>query len=92
LVLLDLLDTAVDLERVGARGAKDGAAPGQDAAALGDAQLHGQPLEGAPPPVAEPDELEAVVADATTYDGADDRVEAGAVATAGEDSDTHVSS
>ena len=62
---------------------------GQDAAHRGDAERHGQALERALPAVAEADELVAVLADALADDGPDDRVEAGAVAAAGEDSDAH---
>ena len=54
-----------------------------------DAELHGQPLERAPPAVAEADELEAVVADALADDRPDDRVETGAVAATGQHSDAH---
>ena len=54
-----------------------------------DAELHGQALERALPAVAEADELEAVGPDALADDGADDRVETGAVAATGEHSDAH---
>ena len=85
----DPLDAAVDLERVGARRAEDRAAARQDAAHLGDAERHGDVLERAPPAVAEADELVAVDADALADDGADHRVQAGAVAAAGQHSDAH---
>ena len=58
----------------------------------GDAQRHGQALERALPAVAEPDELVAVDPDALADDGPDDRVQAGAVAAAGQHSDAHAAS
>ena len=88
-VLLDLLDAALDLERVGARGAEDGAAARQDAAHLRDAELAGRALERALPAVAEADELVAVLLDALADHGPDDGVQAGAVAAPGEHSDAH---
>ena len=89
-VLLDLLDAALDLERVGPRGAEDGAAARQDAAALlGMPSSMVSALERALPAVAVADELVAVHLDALADDGADDGVEAGAVAASGEDSDAH---
>ena len=88
-VLLDLLHAALDLERVGARGAEDGAAAREDAAHLRDAELAGHPLQRSLPAVAEPDELEAVLLDALADDGPDDRVQTGTVASSGEHSDAH---
>ena len=87
--VLDPLDAAVDLERVGAARAEDGAAAREDAAALLDAEVHRQALERALPAVAVADELEAVHVDALADDGADDRVEAGTVPASGEHSDLH---
>ena len=46
-------------------------------------------VEHARPAVAEADELVAVLVDALADDGADDRVESGAVSAAGEDADAH---
>ena len=46
-------------------------------------------LEHAGPPVAKSDELEAVNDDPLPHDRADHRVEPGAIAAAGQDSDTH---
>ena len=92
-VVLDLLDAAVDLERVGAAGAEDGAAARQDAAALlRSPSVHGQALERALPAVAVADELEAVHADALADHRPDHGVEAGAVAASGEHSDAHANS
>ena len=87
---LDPLDAALDLERVGAAGAEDGAAARQDAAALLHAELHRESLERALPAVAVADELEAVALHALADDRPDDRVEAGAVPASGEHSDAHL--
>jgi hypothetical protein len=84
-----LLDAVVHLHHVGARAAEDRAAARQDAARRLDVERHGDLLQRPPPAVAEPEELVAVHLDALADDGADDRVEAGAVATAGEDADAH---
>src|SRR5204862_3884311 len=86
---LDPLNTTVDLERVGPRGAEDRAAARQDAAHLGDAERAGDPLQRASPAVAEPDELVPVRRHALADHGADDRVETGAVATTGQHADAH---
>ena len=86
---LDLLDPAVDLERVGARRAQDRAAAGQDAANLVEPELARVVLERALPAVAEPDELVAVLADALADGSADHRIETGAVAATGQHSDAH---
>ncbi len=85
----DLVEAVVDLERVGARRAEDRAAARQDAAHLGHAERHRDVLERALPAVPEPDELVAVDADALADDGADHRVQAGAVAPAGQHTDSH---
>ena len=76
-------------ERVGARRAEDRPAARQDAADLGHPERHRHVLERALPAVAEPDELVTVDADALADDRADDRVETGAVAAAGEHPDSH---
>ena len=83
------VDAALDVVRVGARGAEDRAAARQDPADGVQVQRHGVALEHAPPAVAEPDELVAVLADALADDGPDDGVEARAVAAAGQDADAH---
>src|SRR5262249_341410 len=88
-VALDPLDTTVDLERVGPRGADDGPAARPVPAYRGGAGWPGRPFGGPPPAVAEPDELVAVRRNTLTDDGPDDRVEAGAVAATGEHADTH---
>ncbi len=85
-----LLDAVVHLHHVRAGAAQDGAAAGQDAARRVDVQRHGDLLQRPPPAVAEAEELVAVDLRALADDGADDRVEAGAVATAGEDADAHL--
>ena len=66
------------------------AAARQGAAQLLDAERHEATLEHALPPVEEPDELVAVDALALASDGAHDRVEPGAVTTAGEHGHSHV--
>ncbi len=86
----DLLDATIDLEGVGARRAQDGAATGQDAAHLGDAQLARHVLQWPAPSVAEADEVEAVVGDSLADDGPDDRIEPRAVTATGQHSDAHV--
>jgi hypothetical protein len=86
---LDLLDPAVDLERVGAGRAENGPAPRQDPAHLGDAQLAGEALQRTTPAVAEADELVTVGRDALADHATDDRVESGAVAAPGQYADTH---
>ena len=91
-VVLDPLDAALDLERVGPAGAEDGAAARQDAAHLRHAELHGQALERALPAVAVADEVEAVHADALADHRPDHRVESGTVAASGEHSDPHADS
>ncbi len=85
----DPLRAAVAGERVGPRGAEDGAAAGQDAAHLGDAERHAVGLQRPPPAVAVADELVPVVAGALADDRADHRVQARAIAAAGEHSDPH---
>src|SRR6185312_4964922 len=57
---------------------------------LGDAQRLGQALQRATPAVPETDELMAVHADTLTHHRADDRVEAGAIASSGEHTDPHL--
>ena len=80
----------VALERVGARGAEDRAAAGQDAARRLDRQLLvGRPSSGPRQPSRKPTISCAVVVDALADDRADDRVQAGAVAAAGEHADAH---
>src|SRR4029453_2561844 len=89
---LDPLDAIVDLERVGPRGAEDGAAARQDAADLRDAERLREALQRALPAVAESDELVTVSGDALADHRPDHRVETGAVAATGEHADTHVCS
>jgi hypothetical protein len=88
-VLLDSLNPTFDLEGVGTRRAENRAAARQDSTDLGDVQVHDLALKGAPPAVAEADELVPVLADALTDHGPNDRVEAGAVATPGQYADAH---
>ncbi|CAB4969331.1 unannotated protein [freshwater metagenome] len=88
-VALDLLDAALDLDRVRPGGAQDGAAPREDAAHRRDVEWHGQTLERALPSVAEAHEVVAVVRHAPADHRADDRVQSRAVAAAGEHSNAH---
>ena len=86
------LRAAVDLVRVGARRPQDRAAPGQRAPEGLHVEGHGAALEHALPAVEEADELVAVDALALAGDGPHDRVEAWAVAPAGEHRDAHATS
>src|SRR5690606_5855825 len=88
-VVDDPLHPVLDLERVGAGRAEDGPASREDAPDRGHVQGPGQVLQRSAPAVAVADELVAVGADALAHDGPDDRVEARAVATAGEHTDSH---
>src|SRR5215213_4001481 len=73
-IVLDLLDTALDRERVRPARAQDGASAREDAAHLRDAEVHGLSLERALPAVAIPDELEPVHAYALAHHSPDHRV------------------
>ena len=86
---LDALDAALDLDGVGARGAEDRPSPREDPADRRHIERHGDALERTLPSVAEADEFIAVLLGALADDRADDGIEAGAVAAAGEDSDSH---
>jgi len=86
---LDRVGTTFLLVGVRARAAQDRSAPWEDAPAPLNGQGHGRSLDHALPAVLESDELVAVDLLAFADDGADDRVEAGAVAPAGEHSDAH---
>ena len=85
----DGLGAALDGVGVGAGGAEDGSAEGQDVAATLGAEGHGVAFHDARPAVAEADDLVAVLALALGDDGANDGVQAGAIASAGQDSHTH---
>jgi len=87
--LLDLLDAALDLVRVGARGPQDGAAAGEDVLDVVEAERAAVPGQRAVPAVAEAHEVPAVHLDALAHHGADHRVESRAVAAAGQHTDTH---
>ena len=84
-----VLDSAAG---IGPRGAKNRAAPGQDAAYRGDVQHHGVALERAAPAVPEADELQVVLGDAGPHDRTDHRVQSRTIAAAGQDSHSHASS
>ena len=85
----DGLGAALDGVGVGAGGAEDGAAEGQDVAAAPGVEGHQVALHDARPAVAEASDLVAVLALALGDDGADDGVEPGAVAPAGQDAHAH---
>src|SRR5690606_23721402 len=87
--VLDAADAVLLVQRVGAGGAEDGAAAGQDAADGRYAEGDGAVLQRAPPAVPEAGEGVAVLLDALADDGPDDGVEAGAVAAPGQYSDAH---
>ena len=70
-------------------GAEHGAALGERAAHGVDGEGDGAPFAHAVPGVGEADDLVTVVALALAHDGAEHRVEPGAVASAGQDPDTH---
>ena len=84
---LELLEPALLLVRVRPRGAEDRAAAVQDPARVLVGQLDRVAGQHAGPAVAEAEELVAVHLDPLAHDRADDRVESGAVAAAGEDTD-----
>ena len=84
-----LVDAAVDLVRVGAGRSEDRPAAVQDPARAVQRQVDGLVLEHAGPAVAEAHELVAAEVVALADDGADDRVEPGAVAAAGKHTNSH---
>ena len=95
-VRLDLLQAGLAVQRgllrqrIGPRGAEDRAAAGQDAAHGRHVERLRVGLERSAPAVAEAHELRAVIERAGPHDRADDRVQPGAVAASGQDSDSHL--
>jgi hypothetical protein len=83
------VDTVGAVERAAASGAEHRAAAGQHAAHRLDGERQGAALHHAVPRIAEPDDLVAVLALALADDGAQHRVQAGAVAPTGQHSDSH---
>ena len=81
-----LLDAAVDLVRVRPRRADDRAAAREDPGDLAAPERLDEPLDEPAPALAHADDLPAAV-ERAPRDGADDRVQPGAVAAAREDSD-----
>ncbi len=75
--------------RVGARGTEDRPPARQDAGGVGDPERLARVVEDAVPAVVEAHELHAVRADAATDHRPDHRVQAGAIASAGEDPEAH---
>ena len=88
-VSCDLVDAVGVVVGAPPLGAEHGAALGQRAAHDVDGERHRAALADAVPGVEEADDLVAVVALALAHDGAEHRVEPGAVAAAGQDPDTH---
>ena len=84
-----LLRAAVTAVRIGAAAAEHRSAQGQNAADPVLIQRNHVPLEQPPPAVADPDVFMVVSSDAGTDHAPDHGVEAGAVASAGEDSNSH---
>src|SRR5207248_7036065 len=83
--LAGALPAAVERVGVGARRAQDRAAAGQYPPGVVEVELHRVVLQHAGPPVPEAEHVVAVGAHGLADDGAYDRVEAGAVAAAGQD-------
>jgi hypothetical protein len=82
-------DTVLALVGVRARGAQDRPAARQDASSRVDGELDVGLLEHAAPPVEEAEDHVPVAVRGLAHDGADHRVEAGAVSAAGEHSEAH---
>ena len=88
--LFDIGQTGTQFLRVGPGSAEHGAALGQQSlVAVVVVELDAPVLQQAPPAVLESDHRGVVAGVAGPHHGADDGIEAGAVAAAGEDSDTH---
>ena len=88
--LRDVLGAAArTLVGVRAAGAEDRAADLRQALHLVPREREEVAVDDAAPAVADADELEVVGRRALEHDAADDRVQAGAVAAAGEDADLH---
>ena len=84
------LDAALDPVGVGTAGADDRPAAGQDAGDLSRAERLEVLLDQPPPACPDADDVVPAV-DRAARNGADDRVQPGAVASPGEHSDAHVS-
>jgi len=85
------LHTAPQMRGLHAGGAEDGAAAGEDATHRVQVELAVVAFQQALPAVVEPDHLVAVVDHGAVHDGPDDGVESGAVAAAGQHTNTHCS-
>jgi len=85
----DTIDPAAAFERIRAGGAEDRAALLADALDLVAAERHGVGFDEPAPAVAQTDEVVPVHRLADQHGAADDRVEAGGIATAREHSDSH---
>lgn len=88
-VALRPLDAVPQMRGLDARGAENRAAAGEDAAHRVEVQLAVVAFQEAFPAVVEADDLVAVVHHRAVHDGADDGVQAGAVAAGGQDTNAH---
>src|SRR5439155_19272126 len=85
----NLVDSVGPLQRIGARGAQDRAAAGQDAGYVGKIEGHGLILEKAAPAFEKSYEFIFVVKAAFAHYGTDDGVQPWTIASAGQDADSH---
>ena len=83
------LDPALDFAHIGPRGTKNRAALDQNLVHFLQRQLHGVVVEDAAPAFQESDKLVAVVIDAFPYDRMNDRIQSGAIAAAGQHTNSH---
>ena len=84
----DLLRAFGREERIGARGAQDRPAARQNAADRLDIERHRQAVHQSAPAAHDADAFEVMDGDARAHDGAQDGIQAGAVAAAGQDADS----
>ena len=87
--LLNLLDATGNLLHVGARGVQDGAARQLDAVHVLQRERNEVVLQYALPAVEKADKLIAIVVDALAHNRVDYRIQPGAVAAAGQQSNSH---
>ena len=87
--LLHLLDAAGNLLHVGARGVQDGAALELNAVGVFESERNEVVVEHAAPAVQKADELVAVVVDSLSHRRINDRIQSGAIAAAGQQSNSH---
>src|SRR2546429_2353574 len=85
----NLVDSVGPLQRIGARGAQDRAAAGQNAGYVREIKWHGLVLEKAAPAFQKSYEFIFVVKTAFADHGADDGVQPWTIASAGQNADSH---